>query len=187
MVLVVFDLLAVGGSALTDLPYERRRGILEGLGIQAPGMVLTPAWAACDGAALFAATAQQGLEGVVAKRLGSPYRPGVRSSDWVKVKHWRVGEFVVAGWLPDPGGGLRAIALGRPGPGGLAYAGAVEFGFSRAEVHAELRGLRGKGQALIGAPRGTRAVSPVLTARVRYQRLTQDGRVRAATVVGLHR
>jgi len=37
VVLVVFDLLALGGSTVTDLPYERRRGILEGLGIPGPG------------------------------------------------------------------------------------------------------------------------------------------------------
>jgi ATP-dependent DNA ligase len=54
-------------------------------------MQLTPAYPASEGGALFAATAEQGLEGVVAKRLESPYRPGVRSRDWVKIKHHRAG------------------------------------------------------------------------------------------------
>jgi bifunctional non-homologous end joining protein LigD len=76
VVLVVFDLLVLGGHQVTSLPYERRRRILEGLGIEGPGMQLTVAYPAPEGPALFAATKAQGLEGVVAKRLGSPYRPG---------------------------------------------------------------------------------------------------------------
>jgi bifunctional non-homologous end joining protein LigD len=127
------------------------------------------------------------MEGVVAKRLGSPYRPGVRSPDWVKLKHWRVEEFAVGGWLPDREGGLRAILLGRPVRGGMAYAGAVEFGFSRTDLQAELQALAPEGPAPKGAPSTAKPVRPVLMARVRYQSLTESGRVRGATVVGFHR
>jgi bifunctional non-homologous end joining protein LigD len=152
--------------------------------VEGPGVVLTPAWPAGEGQALFAATAEQGLEVVVAKRLGSPYRAGVRSSDWVKCKHWTVEEFAVGGWLPDPGGGLKAIVLGRRVPDGLAYAGSVEYGFDREDLGAKLRALPATNHGVTGAPPGTRPVRPGLTVRVRYQSLTDKGRVRAAAVTG---
>jgi bifunctional non-homologous end joining protein LigD len=185
VILVVFDLLVPGEQALTALPYQRRRRILEGLGLGGPRLQLTLSYPAADGAALFASTKDLGWEGVVAKRLGSPYRAGVRSRDWVKVKHFHTGAFVIGGWLPDERGGLRAILLGRRVKGRLAYAGAVEFGFSRHDLQAALEPLACPRPVLAGAPRRARAVRPVLKARVRYSSLTEDGRVRAATVMGL--
>ena len=187
VILVVFDLLVVGERSVTALAYERRRRILEGLVLDGLGMQLTAAYPASDGEALFCTTKDLGWEGVVAKRLGSPYRAGVRSRDWVKVKHLHTREFAVGGWLPEPGGRLRAILLGRRVSGGLAYAGAVEFGFSRREVEAALQPLASSEPVLIGAPRAARPVRPVLTARVRYQSLTEEGRVRGATVIGFRR
>jgi bifunctional non-homologous end joining protein LigD len=186
-VLVVFDLLLLGGRSVMALSYERRRRILQGLGVEGPGMQLTVAYPASEGPALFQATREQGLEGVVAKRLGSPYRAGVRSRDWVKVKHFHTGQFAVGGWLPDGAGRLRAILLGRWVKDGLAYAGAVEFGFSRRGVQAELEALAVREPVLLGAPRLARAVRPALRANIKYQALTEDGRVRAATVLGFRR
>ena len=120
----------------------------------------------------------------MAKRLGSPYRPGVRSRDWVKVKHVHTGEFPVGGWLPDGRGGVGAILLGRRVKGRLLYAGAVAYGFPRREVQEALRALAVREPVLTGAPRRSRPVRPELTVRVRYQSLTEDGKVRAAAVVG---
>jgi hypothetical protein len=56
VVLVVFDLLVLGSQPLTALSYHRRRGILEGLGVEGPGLQLTVAYPASQGQALFAAT-----------------------------------------------------------------------------------------------------------------------------------
>lgn len=88
---------------------------------------------------------------------------------------------------PRRDGSLRAILLDRPVPGGLAYAGAVEFGFSRRQVQAALEPLACPEPVLMGAPRSARSVRPVLRARVRYQSLTDRGRVRAAAVLGIRR
>jgi ATP dependent DNA ligase domain len=54
-----------------------------------------------EGVALLAATRSQGLEGVVAKRLHSPYLPGKRTRSWLKVKHYQRETFLVGGCLPD--------------------------------------------------------------------------------------
>jgi bifunctional non-homologous end joining protein LigD len=73
-----------------DLPYERRRELLEELHVVGDAWCTAPAYAA-DPQPLLAACAEHGLEGVVAKRLGARYKPGERSRDWVKLKteHWR--------------------------------------------------------------------------------------------------
>ena len=78
-----------------------------------------------------------GLEGVVCKRTNSPYQPGRRSEDWVKVRGFRTQEVVVGGYTPGKGsraGGIGALIVGIPGEHGLGYAGKVGTGFSDADL-----------------------------------------------------
>ncbi|RKT54982.1 DNA polymerase ligase N-terminal domain-containing protein [Saccharothrix australiensis] len=81
---LVFDVVHVDGESLVGVPYARRREVLEGLGVAGPCWATPRAYPGA-GAAVLAASREQGLAGVVAKRLDSPYRPGVRSSEWVEV------------------------------------------------------------------------------------------------------
>ena len=77
---------------------------------------------------------QNGLEGVVAKRRASPYRPGRRSPDWTKVKSFRTQEVVVGAWTDGRGerrDSLGALLLGIPDDGGLRYVGKVGTGLQR--------------------------------------------------------
>ena len=76
---VVFDVLYLDGELLVELPLSERRERLESLKLEGPSWQ-TPAIHMGDGEALLEASAAQGLEGVVAKRLDSPYEPGRRSS-----------------------------------------------------------------------------------------------------------
>lgn len=90
------------------------------------------------GAEVLEAARAAGLEGVVAKRAGSPYLPGRRSADWVKVKLLATQEVVIGGWTEGKGsraGRFGALLVGVPGPegparAGLHYAGKVGTGFS---------------------------------------------------------
>jgi bifunctional non-homologous end joining protein LigD len=85
---VIFDLLRLGGTDLTDRRFEERRDLLVSLGLDAPGWATSETFA--DGHALYAGVCEHGLEGIVAKRRSSPYRSGQRG--WVKVKnpaYWR--------------------------------------------------------------------------------------------------
>lgn len=137
LTLCVFDLLALDGQDLTDQPWSERRTALEQLGL------LDVSWRTPDtfddGAALLAATEEQGLEGVVAKRRDSRYQPGVRSRDWVKVAHRHTTSVVVGGWQPGGADGLKSLVVGVPGPEGLLEpVGAVGSGLSGAEVAALL-------------------------------------------------
>jgi bifunctional non-homologous end joining protein LigD len=139
---MVFDVLRLGGIDLLEVPYSQRRLLLEGLDLHEAHCVVPPSFE--DGPATAAASADNGLEGVVAKRLAAPYRPGIRSPDWVKVKSVSTGEFVVGGWRP----GARAVGallVGVPQGGGLlAYRGRVGGGISAAaerELASTLRPL----------------------------------------------
>ncbi len=110
----IFDLLYLDGHPTIELPYGQRRELLEGLRLKGPAWQV-PAQRESGGAELLAATAAQGLEGVIAKRLDSPYRPGERSGEWVKIKNVRRQEFVIGGWLPGKEGrsGQPRRAAGR--------------------------------------------------------------------------
>jgi ATP-dependent DNA ligase len=90
---VIFDVLAHAGEATITLPYAERRAILEPLQLEGPNWCTPQAFD--DGERLFAAVVQQRLEGIVAKRLSSSYRPGER--EWLKVKnrdYWGFGHEV---------------------------------------------------------------------------------------------
>jgi ATP-dependent DNA ligase len=87
------------GRSTRGLPYERRRELLIDLALDALGW-RTPRHFIAKTDEVLAATRERGLEGVVAKRLGSPYVPGARSGAWVKHKHRRTESFLVSGWSP---------------------------------------------------------------------------------------
>ena len=141
---VAFDLLWLDGRSLIAAPYEERRAALAGLDFDGPNWQ-APAHHVGEGERLWAAIRERGLEGVVAKRLGSPYRPGKRSREWLKVRYRRGQELVIGGWMPGEGsrggrvGSLlvghwdatpeEAERLGRPQR--LVYAGGVGTGFTQ--------------------------------------------------------
>ncbi|CAM3691538.1 non-homologous end-joining DNA ligase [Nocardioides zeicaulis] len=130
--LMVFDLLRLDGDDLTDRPLEERRALLEGLPLGESKWQVPAAYD--DGDMLFAATLQQGLEGVVSKRRGSRYRFEARSDDWRKLAHRHRGSFVVGGWRPQVGTAdrLASLLVGEMTPDGLRYRGRVGSGIAGA-------------------------------------------------------
>ena len=124
---MVFDLLRLDGRDLTREPLEARRAtlteVLDGAAWQVP-----PSYD--DGAMLHEVTLGQGLEGIVSKRLGSPYRVGERSHHWLKFAHRHRLSYVVGGWRPQEGTSdrLAALLVGEMTPDGLRYRGRVGSG-----------------------------------------------------------
>ena len=88
---VAFDVLALGGRRTMSAPYRERRRLLEGLALLGPAWCTSRCWTAVCLDDLLSACESLDIEGVVAKRLDSPYSPG-RSRHWVKMKTpaWRI-------------------------------------------------------------------------------------------------
>ncbi|MFC4785394.1 non-homologous end-joining DNA ligase [Nocardioides sp. MAHUQ-72] len=127
-VYMVFDLLRLDGRDLADQPLERRRELLRGLELAESTWQVPAAYD--DGPMLFDATLQQGLEGIVSKRLSSRYEFDERSPSWLKFAHRHRHSYVVGGWRPQEGSTdrLAALLVGEPTPEGLAYRGRVGSG-----------------------------------------------------------
>jgi bifunctional non-homologous end joining protein LigD len=127
--LVIFDVLRLDGELLIGRSYEERRADLAGLRLGDRHWLVTD-YHVGNGEELVRASRELRLEGIVAKRLASRYRPGQRSGDWLKIKNYLRETFVVGGWLADPGGWLEALLVGRRSEAGVVYCGTVEFGLN---------------------------------------------------------
>lgn len=203
---VVFDVLQVGDRRLVPLPLRDRRRILERL-LRGKGLVQALDAFPGHGEALLAFAEANRLEGLVAKRLDGPYRPGPRpNADWVKVKCTRDEDFVVLGFTRGAGArdALGALVVGSrlddgTGPARWVERGRVGSGFDRptlALLEARLRDLlddappasavtlREGVRSRAGADAVTR-VRPALVARVRFGGWTDDGALRAPVFEGL--
>lgn len=183
-----FDVIEEAGRSLTSLPYADRRARLAKL-VRENDLVKVPPDAGDDLEAALATSRELGLEGVMAKRVDSPYREGRRSRDWLKFRHTLAQEVVVAGWRP--GNGARADTIGSlllavpDGHGSLRYAGRVGTGFSDRDLTAarkRLDALARKTPGIEGVPaadaRDARWVRPELVGEVEYSEATGDGRLR---------
>jgi bifunctional non-homologous end joining protein LigD len=194
---LAFDVIQLDGRPLTALPYAERRDILAPL-IQNGGWWLSPpTFPGEDLDAVLAASAANGLEGVVAKRLDSRYEPGVRSGGWLKIKNQLRQEVIVAGFKPGKGnreGQIGSLLVGVHGPdGGLLYSGHVGTGFSVATLHMlgdKLRPLYRPDSPFdepVPAEHARSAVwvEPRLVIEVAFDRWTRAGRMRAPVYQGL--
>lgn len=137
--LMAFDLLHLDGRAVRHLPYWRRRELLAELELDGP-VCRAPRHFVGDGEALLTATAEQGLEGVVAKRLDAPYAEGRRNNSWVKQKHRRRERFAVTGWR-ERDGALPEFFLARRVGKELAPAGTASLGLDPERREQLLSGL----------------------------------------------
>ncbi|WP_369135327.1 non-homologous end-joining DNA ligase [Modestobacter sp. I12A-02662] len=191
---LVFDLLAWDGASMLGLPYTERRERLDALGLGSDRWVTTP-WFRSDGPLVQAASRENGLEGVVAKRLDSPYRPGGRGPDWRKVKNLSTQAVVVGGWRPGEGrraGGIGSLLVGvHDDTGRLVYAGHVGTGFT-ARALADLAPLltpRSTSPFADALPRlvtrDAHWVEPLLVGEVAFGQWTRDGRLRHPSWRGL--
>jgi bifunctional non-homologous end joining protein LigD len=192
---LVFDVMHLDGRGLLRVPYAQRRALLETLDLGDPDAGVPPSFPG-GGQAVLAASREHGLEGVVLKRLDSPYVAGHRSPLWLKVKNERIQEVVIGGWIP--GHGVRATVLGSlllgvPAPAGLVYCGKAGTGFTDAALRELTRGLHALEQpdSPFASPlppadaRHAHWVRPVLAGQVSYTEWTPAGRLRHPVWRGL--
>lgn len=180
--LLVFDVLRLYGVDLTSRPYAERRATLERLNLSDDHWLVPPVFD--DGPATLAAAIEQGLEGVVAKRVDSVYRAGQRSPAWVKVKRTNTIDLVVGGVEPGHGGrtgSIGALLLGMPGPDGLRYTGQVGSGLSGALIAELGAALTVRPDSPFAGDVDVRAAvwcEPTQVVEVQYAAWTDEGRLR---------
>jgi bifunctional non-homologous end joining protein LigD len=190
-VLVCFDLLHLAGLNLRGAAYgDRHRYLSQCL---APTPHLQLVHSSEDAEQLYAAALAQGFEGIVAKRLDSPYQPGERSRAWLKLKALRSAEFVVGGYTRGIGGRetLGALLLGYWERSSLRYAGHVGSGFDErilAELLKRAAKLERATSPFAEKPplhRPTTWLKPELVVEVTYREWTPAGALRAPVFVRL--
>jgi len=195
---VIFDLLYLDGRSTMALAYRERRSLLEQLHLDGPTW-RTPAYHTGSGRDFLQVSAEHGLEGIVAKRLDSPYRPGQRTGEWLKIKNVNRQELVIGGWLPGKGrraGLLGSLLVGyheeRDGRQVLRYAGGVGTGFDERELECLTKDLEARARpdspfAPIGTqpPRNARFVEPELVAEVEFSHWTREHILRHSVYKGL--
>ncbi|MGH7279814.1 MAG: non-homologous end-joining DNA ligase, partial [Candidatus Rokuibacteriota bacterium] len=191
---VAFDILRDGGEDLRPLPLAVRRAQLERvLGNAGAGTLRLSEFVPGDGTTLHRRAGERGWEGLVAKRLDSPYRSGRRSPEWRKVKIQRREDFVVGGFTEGRSSRSHfgALLLGAWHGDALEYVGHTGTGFSEAEL-ARLAGLL-RPLETPRCPFRTRPrtnerphwVEPRLVAQVRFTEWTADGKLRHPAYLGL--
>ena len=192
----IFDLLWLDGHSLMERPYRERREALVALELHGEHW-MTPEPLRGRGADMLAASKRSGLEGIVAKRLDSRYRPGQRDARWIKIKNTARQELVIGGFTKGEGrrgGAIGALLVGVPEDrGALRFAGKVGTGFSDEELvrlGSLLRPLvRSDSPFAPGGPlklpRGVTFVEPQLVAEIEFREWTRDGALRAPSYKGL--
>jgi bifunctional non-homologous end joining protein LigD len=190
---VLFDLLYLDGHSLMDEPYTERRRRLEELELDGDHWQ-TPGYSVGNGAALLKATAEKGLEGLVAKRLDSRYEPGKRSGAWLKIKNKASQELVIGGWVPGEGrrrNRIGALLVGYYEGGKLRYAGKVGTGFTEAtlrDLAERLEPLERETSPFSGPakmPKGAIFVEPKLVAEIEFTEWTPERMLRHPSFKGL--
>jgi bifunctional non-homologous end joining protein LigD len=191
---MVFDMLRLFGQDLTAQPLTARRALLERLDLDGRHWQVPPVYS--DGEELYRATREQGLEGVVSKRLDSAYLPGRRSAEWVKSPHRLTVSAVIGGWRPEKtndSNRLGAVLLGVPSPGGWRYAGRMGSGIAGAaqrQLAELLAPLRTDAPPFYDTvppidASGAVWVRPEVVVEARVLEVTREGRLRQPAYLGV--
>lgn len=181
---MAFDLLAVDGTDLCARPWRERRALLEQWCAE-HGVMVSPSFD--DPAATEEVARASGLEGVMAKRVGARYRPGLRTNDWVKLRFLTTGDFVVVGWeeSAEHPGSLSSLVLATSTPDGPVFAGKVGSGLTgRTAASLQKKLVARRTSALDEVPpkspgqRTVHWVEPEVVVEVKYTLITNEGRLR---------
>ncbi|MHC8320962.1 DNA ligase D [Pseudomonas sp. GB2N2] len=197
IVYYLFDMPYLNGVDLREVAVEERRVALATVlkPSEDPLLRFSDAFAE-EPDALLNSACQMQMEGLIGKRLGSPY-VSRRSSDWIKLKCKHRQEFVVVGYT-DPKGSRNAfgallLGLHDSASGKLKYAGKVGTGFNEKtlkRIYEQLKPLLAKKPSVINPPTGFDAkgvhwLKPTLLAEIAFAEMTKDGSVRHAVFHGL--
>jgi bifunctional non-homologous end joining protein LigD len=187
----VFDILWHNGEDLTGKTIMDRRSCLERALKPREGVQLG-SYVEGEGKALFNLMKEKGMEGIIAKRKDSIYRPGKRTSDWLKIKARLQQEFVVGGFTAPKGSRkhLGAVVLGAYTKGKLRHYGYAGSGFTEKglkDAVDRMKPLFIDKCPFVNPPNikeKIQWVQPKLVCEVEYAELTADDQLRQTTFLG---
>lgn len=185
-VFIVFDILEKDGKDLKNLPIDDRKKILSKTIVEDQNLQLIPH--SEDGLALWKHTAKRKLEGVIAKKKGSPYIEG-RTSQWLKIKTQNTIDCVIVG-ITKQKREISSLCLGLYDNNVLKFIGKVGTGFSERTLE-ELAHLLKKDESLkIDPVSGTLPkdfipVTPNNVCEIKYLEVTKDFRLRTPVFLKL--
>jgi bifunctional non-homologous end joining protein LigD len=179
-----FDLLGFEDFDLRSLPLTARKEVLRKL-LPPVGALRYLEHVEEEGEVLYQETQRLGLEGIVAKKAGSPYKAG-RSPAWLKIRSRRTGDFVVVGFTAPKGSrdGFGALQLGDYVDGELVYAGRAGTGFTDKQLAEVKRTLESQKRPdppcsrLLQVEKDTTWVEPTLVCEVEFTEWTVEGVLR---------
>jgi len=187
----IFDLLYADGKDLRKQPLSQRKVLLERK-LRTNAHVMLSKHILTKGKALYSFAKRRSLEGVIGKRVDSPYLER-RTRLWVKIKTHLEQECVIGGWT-EPRGSREefgALLLGLYDKDGLHYVGHVGTGFNRELLHQLMQKLKPLGTTtcpFLERPKSNAPshwVKPKLVAEVKFAEWTNEGIMRAPVFVGL--
>jgi bifunctional non-homologous end joining protein LigD len=192
LIYYVFDLLYLDGRDLRNEPLAHRKELLQQILGDNPTLQFSQ-HIETEGIAFFEAARAQGLEGIVAKRADSPYREGMRTTTWLKIKTEQRQEAVIAGFTEPKGArtALGSLILGVYQNDQLVYVGHVGTGFDEAELvklQSRLTPLLQKTCPFVKRPPTNSPphwVRPELVCEVSFHEWTPDGNMRQPVYHGL--
>ncbi|WP_322867960.1 DNA ligase D [Aquicoccus sp. G2-2] len=192
LVFFAFDLLALDGDDLSDLPQMERRERLADLlsGVPKDGALRISEHVRGHGPEVFEKACEAGAEGIISKRANAPYR-GTRTRDWRKVKCTRRQEFVIGGYSPsDKDRPFASLLLGTWEGDNLRYRGRVGTGFdAQAFAILEKAFTPRKTSPFSDVPRNVANAAhwlrAELVAEVDFTEFTSDGHIRHGSYLGL--
>lgn len=180
----VFDLLSLDDNTLYHFPLIERKALLKKL-IGKNSVIKFSDHVVGEGKSFFEAAVKQNLEGIMAKKANSEYHPGIRSSDWLKIKNHKTVDVIIAGYT-EPTGSRQyfgSLVLGMMKNDRLVYAGNAGTGYNDkmlAEIYKILQPLRQEHSPFAERIKNIKAtwVKPVRVCEVKFTEWTRDERLR---------
>lgn len=180
---VAFDILAIGDEVVMQLPLMKRKELLQQYVVDSERIHISR-YIEELGIPFYELVEERNLEGVVAKHKESSYRPGKRSSEWIKIKNTNDNDFIVCGYFYQAKDGLTLL-LGQYEKNTLVYRGNVSLGVNN------LQFLQDYDVQKIDTPlfdsvrhRDITWLTPTLVCTINYMYKTEKGALRQPVLKG---
>jgi bifunctional non-homologous end joining protein LigD len=185
LVYYVFDILSLNGKDTTGLTLMERKDLLKKL-LKKNEVIKYSDHIEEKGEQFFELAKEKDMEGIMAKKADSQYHPGTRTREWLKIKHHKTQEAIIAGFT-EPGGSRKyfgALILAQKEGKELRYIGHTGSGFDfkgLKEMYARLKPLIQSTCPFKTPPKTNMPVTwvkPVLVCEMKYTEVTKDGHLR---------